>query len=423
MDFFGIPQRQYSIDPAADAEEELRRAMLAGQPPATPRSFSVLSRTRQSISGGQRQPAAEAPKEAADELGAARPMLARALGMYGASPDVTALNEYAAQRAREGDSSMLNALAAQFAGEEFQPMQAQFLRRSMAAQEPMKFGNYGYLAGGKFVSDPFASRDTQASAMIDVGGKLLDSEEAAAREARLARNYAQSANFGATRLQQGSAFMLPDGKVVQGMFDPNRGYVYSTPEGVQPLPADARPTTPSTGGPLSQSQFIKLRDEQRIENSALTKLNNYFATVKSADVGFQRLASQISANAKTLFGSGLSPDELAAQVGRGQLQGLLGLFRETVVGPGVMTEQDAQRVLQALGGNFNLLQNPETVEALLRDLYQSKYARVQFLEGELQRSNAAFGEQGLPITAPPSLGGTQANDEFGEPPPGAVRRK
>jgi hypothetical protein len=191
------------------------------------------------------------------------------------------------------------------------------------------------------------------------------------------------------------------------MFDPQRGYVYNTPQGLQAVPPDARPATPGTAAPLSQTKFIELRDEQRIENSALNKLNNYFATVKSADVGFQRLASQVSANAKTLFGSGLSPDELAAQVGRGQLQGLLGLFRETVVGPGVMTEQDAMRVLNALGGDFNALQNPQTVEALLRDLYQSKYSRVEFLGNELRRSNPYFGEQGMPITAPPSLGGAK----------------
>jgi len=364
---------------------------------------SLLPRTRAVSVGGS----VTNTVQPGDELGSGRKMLAQALKMYGSAPDITALEKMAQDRIREGEGSMLNALAAQFAGEKFSPIQAQYLKRSMAAQEPMKVGNYGTISGGKFVADPYTQRDTQADALLNVGGKLLDNEEADAREKRLARQFSAASGAGATRFQQGSAFALPDGRIVQGMFDPQRGYVYNTPQGLQAVPPDARPATPGTAAPLSQTKFIELRDEQRIENSALNKLNNYFATVKSADVGFQRLASQVSANAKTLFGSGLSPDELAAQVGRGQLQGLLGLFRETVVGPGVMTEQDAMRVLNALGGDFNALQNPQTVEALLRDLYQSKYSRVEFLNNELRRSNPYFGEQGMPITAPPALGGAK----------------
>lgn len=403
---FTLPMQQFSLDPVADAEERLRQAMAARQPQAAPAvGATVLPRTRKASAGGTLSNQVN-PE---NELGSGRQMLSRALSMYGESPDLEALNEFARKRADEGNTSMLNALAAQFAGERFQPIQTQYLKRASAAQDPIKIGNYGTVAGGKFVADPFASRDTQADALLNVGGKLLDNEEAQAREARLAsRMNAPSRYF-----QQGGAAALPDGRVVQTMFDPQRGYLYSTPQGMQPLPADARPTTPSTGGPLSQTKFIELRDEQRIENSALNKLNKYFSSVQSADVGFKRLASQVSANAKTLFGSGLSPEELSGQVARGQLQGLLGLFRETVVGPGVMTEQDAIRVLNALGGDFNELQNPQTVESLLRDLYQSKYSRVQFLENELKRSNAYFGEQGMPITAPAALGGSQPSAPAG----------
>lgn len=114
-----------------------------------------------------------------------RTMLEQALKMYSSGPDLTALNEYAAQRAKEGDSSMLNALAAQFAGEDFAPVQAQYLRRSLAAQEPMKIGDYGVLANGKFVADPYAARDTQANALYRAGGQIMADDRADRREAAM----------------------------------------------------------------------------------------------------------------------------------------------------------------------------------------------------------------------------------------------
>ena len=400
---YNMPRTDFSVDPVKDAEEKLRIAMMGGnrrvsinQPPAVASAPiarpSVLQKAKESVGGTLTSNAN------GDELGTGRQMLSRALTQLRNPVDVAALNEFAQQRAQQGDSAMLNALAAQFAGENFQPVQAQYLRRAMAAQDPMKVGNYGTIAGGRFVADPYAQRDVEANAMINVGGKLLDNEEAALRNifgSGSNRNY-----------QQSDTMVLPTGRVVKSRFNPSTGeYEVQTDTGWSPAPAGARPGTPSMGGPLNQQQFINLRDEQRTELSALRKLNNYFQTVKDTDIGFRRLADQVAANAKTLFGSGLSPDELATQVARGQLQGLLGMFRETIVGPGVMTEYDAQRVIQALGGDFNALQNPQTVERLLRELYQAKYNRVQFLGNELGRSNAVFGEQGLPINVPNQLGG------------------
>ncbi len=152
--------------------------------PTQPRT--MLPRTRKKSAGG----AVTNNVKPEDELGSGRGMLARALQMYSQGPDTAALNELAQQRMREGDSSMLNALAAQFAGSDFEPVQGVLLKRAMAAQEPQKVGNYGLISGGKFVADPYAARDTQADAMMSVGGKLLDNEEAAAREYRMARQFA-----------------------------------------------------------------------------------------------------------------------------------------------------------------------------------------------------------------------------------------
>lgn len=79
--------------------------------------------------------------------------------------DTSALQAFARQQGEQGQSAMLNALAAQFAGEGFQPVQAQFLKRAAAAQEPMKIGGGMLTPAGEFIKDPFASRDSRRGSL------------------------------------------------------------------------------------------------------------------------------------------------------------------------------------------------------------------------------------------------------------------
>ena len=89
--------------------------------------------------------------------------------LYNAEPDVSALQEFARQRGKEGEGAMLNALAAQFAGEAFQPVQAQFLRKAAAAAEPMKLGSGLLTSEGKYIKDPLAERDKRAEFLLNLG--------------------------------------------------------------------------------------------------------------------------------------------------------------------------------------------------------------------------------------------------------------
>jgi hypothetical protein len=141
-------------------------------------------------------------------------------------------------------------------------------------------------------------------------------------------------------------------------------------------------------------------------------MNKYFKTVGDANTGFAKLADQISAKVRTAFGSKtLTPEQLSSQVGEGQLQGLLGLFRTDIVGPGVMTEYDAERVLRALGGDFKLLQNPAVVKSLLQDIYADKMARVKDFETEINFNSQYFpGDVKPRIDVPETLGGGKSAD-------------
>ena len=219
---------------------------------------------------------------------------------------------------------------------------------------------------------------------------------------------------GATgRGQQGPAFALKDGRIIQSTFDPATGqYMYQSDKGRVPVPADAKPTTASAASGLSEKQYITYRQEAFDHRKGLEKLNSYFQTVGGTNVGIARLADAISANAKNLFAKTLTPEELNLQVGAGKLQGLLGLFRTDIVGPGVLTEYDAARVIEALGGDMSALQNKERVRILLEQIYQDKKDRLEFLAEELGRSDSVRG--GKPITAsdlPSNLGSQNKVEE------------
>lgn len=69
--------------------------------------------------------------------------------------------------------------------------------------------------------------------------------------------------------------------------------------------------------------------------------------------------------------SNLSPEQINHYISRGNMQGLIGALRTQVVGPGVMTEQDALRVAMFIGGDLsNTGQNRGVAQARLEQLYE-----------------------------------------------------
>ena len=79
--------------------------------------------------------------------------------------DTSALQAFAKQQSEQGQGAMLNALAAQFAGENFDPIQAQYMKRAAAASEPMKVGGGILTPDGQFIKDPFAARDSRRTSL------------------------------------------------------------------------------------------------------------------------------------------------------------------------------------------------------------------------------------------------------------------
>ncbi len=176
---------------------------------------------------------------------------------------------------------------------------------------------------------------------------------------------------------QSTNLALPDGSIVSGRFNPLSGtYEVQGQDGKYgTAPVGTRAVTDGAGGVVTANQFNELESNVTAQELGLNQIVNYANTVGGLDQGIERWVNEITGNAKTLLGDPLNAQEFNQQLASGQVQGLLGALRLEVVGPGVLTEQDAQRILSYLGGDpASALQNPEVVKAAISRVVQDKMA-------------------------------------------------
>ena len=139
---------------------------------------------------------------------------------------------------------------------------------------------------------------------------------------------------------------------------------------------DILPTTAGNFGPgksryTSRAQFAKDVTAISDIDISLTNLEKYFGGVQDTNTGLKRLGDQITAAIKTLSGNkDYTNKEVLLGISNSRLQREIGSNRLAIVGGGVMTEKDAWRVVQGLGGDINALQNPEVLRQALRDMYE-----------------------------------------------------
>jgi len=186
------------------------------------------------------------------------------------------------------------------------------------------------------------------------------------------------------RYQSKGSYKLSDGTIIGELnFDKQTGeYFYGTGDDRTVVDiASAQPLTDSyfNIGVPNTSQFQKLRTQVKDDQTSLKRYQSYLQNIDDAGVGLERLGDQMSTYFKTLFSTnakpyGLTESELALKIAQGELQGLIGRSRIETVGGGVMTEQDALRIITNLGGNVDYLQNPEVVRAQISRLFEDKYS-------------------------------------------------
>jgi len=219
-----------------DAQEEaLRRlqamaaaggAPAAAPPVAPPRALPRA--TRKASAGGALSGRVQPGEE----------NIRRGLELMSAEDDYTAASDFARQRSLQGEDAMLNAIAASVAGRRFEPLQGAFLKRALAAQDPMKVGTATIGPDGTVLRDPSAGREREADRLLRLGQFEMGLDER-----RQARSDAAS--------ERQEARMLRRTMAGQGTWshvtDPNTGQVllYNSRTGqTQPLAGGA----PGAGG-------------------------------------------------------------------------------------------------------------------------------------------------------------------------------
>lgn len=176
--------------------------------------------------------------------------------------------EESRRQREEGQSAMLNSLAAQYAGRGFEPLQGMMLRKALASQDPLQVGNAGYInSKGQFIKTPGhdqARRAQLSQTMSQLFGQRQAEETAATyhREDRQDRRDAQTpyslvadpVNGGLLKLNQHSGAVGPaDGMPVApgGRQNPN------APTGFQGMPSGLKIPEASTKNFLGASMLAE----------------------------------------------------------------------------------------------------------------------------------------------------------------------
>tara|TARA_R100001463_G_scaffold33471_3_gene74208 strand:- start:2068 stop:3528 length:1461 start_codon:yes stop_codon:yes gene_type:complete len=121
------------------------------------------------------------------------------------------------------------------------------------------------------------------------------------------------------------------------------------------------------------SAFKKLRTDIKDDGVSLKRFASYIKNQGNTNTGLDRLADKLLTHVKTILTKEeLSLPQLSLRLAEGEVQGLLGKARIETVGGGVMTEQDAKRVLENIGGDVNIFQNPAVVKAQIKRLFEDK---------------------------------------------------
>jgi hypothetical protein len=208
-----------NFNPVKAAESAAQDAMLAAArgvagtptsaPPSTSQVAAPVVRPGSAAADAPQQPNNNRRSAAGTLTAGLQPgeaNIRRGLELISGEDDYTAAQEYARERAAQGDSAMLNAIAASVAGGRFAPLQSAFLKRAIASQEPMKVGSATIAPDGTVIRDPSAERMRQGEKYLQLGQfeQTLD-DRRQAREQQAADRAAAAAERAALRaLRAGS---------------------------------------------------------------------------------------------------------------------------------------------------------------------------------------------------------------------------
>ena len=283
--------------------------------------------------------------------------------------DYTQLQELAKQRGMEGEDAMMNALAAQFAGPQYEGLQGALLKRSMATRDPIKTAR-GMITAQGFTADPDALRaDEIQRAGEDAqfyeqqyGRVLTAAERAEARRDEIRRREEDKERDRSLRRDLAAAGRANVGAQPVTIMRDGRPVVVDARTGS--VIGEAPPTAQSTPKPLPAAA-LRIQDEAIEQMVPAGGLNNRIDRLL-ADIGPTgnlRLGPVRNPVNRALNAAGIStPESMAYE----DLKTNLESFRNGILmlHKGVQTEGDADRAMKQIVQNIN---DPKIVsQALLR---------------------------------------------------------
>jgi hypothetical protein len=241
------------------------------------------------------------------------------------------------------------------------------------APTPADLREMAQLSGGGATT---AQKDTMAIINAELSSGKLKPEGVQARRAELlsaggrdpGSRYDNAGTFIDSKTGGNARIAVKDRTTGQiGFVKPDGGF-----EAVDPT--KWKPTTVSdTNAFLDPPGMEKLRTKVIEDERSVRQLTRYLGGFENLEQGAGQLADKATKAIKTIFTKEpLTEQEKAVGLQQGRLQQIIGGLRTAVVGPGVMTEQDAQRIVDALGGDVSALQNQEIVAKLIGEILGEK---------------------------------------------------
>lgn len=273
-----------------------------------------------------------------------------------------------------------------------------------------------------------AMRDAEATIAAEIAaGKLKTPEEQAARRAEL---LAHGGKAPPQKFFNAGTFVdrSNDGNPVAAVRDANTGMVGTVDEKGVFKPIDSakyKPmTTSDSNTSLNAESFRKLHSEVLDQEVGVRAINRLAKDVGGLPEGINKLTTSISAAANTILGKPLTKEEELMGIEKARAQRVLGALRTTILGPGVMTEIDAQRILAAMGGDItSALSNKAIIQQTIQEILQDKMTKYEadlgiYNAGVLNRYGAS-GYKQRPLLAPfdpketstPSSGGSRWKEQ------------
>jgi len=203
---------------------------------------------------------------------------------------------------------------------------------------------------------------------------------------------------------------------VYGVLDTSTGKYVDITTGAE---IDTSAYKPSSAGIMGKgvmnvAQLTESAKELAITEGHLRGGQKFLDKLDDFKGGFSGKIDMLKSKFQTFFDQDLTPQQLAARAAIGDQEGLLGMFRTEVVGPGVLTEADAQRVMRKLGGYAgDWTAEPDLIRRAVQEVMEEKYIAYTEAANIYNQLAPAVGLSARSLTLRPISGLSQSMIDAG----------